>query len=102
MTPLHTAPSALSISPELQGERFDAIERLVVAPSAGVFEPTAAFAPGSRVQQGQVIGHLSSGADRTPVVSPFAGRTGASLAWAGERVVTHQPVLWLSAGTPNP
>lgn len=84
---------------DVQGERFEAVERLVVAPVAGVFEPAAAFAPGSHVRQGQIVGHLGSGNDRTPVVSPFAGSTGAALAWAGERVMPHQPLMWLSAGT---
>ena len=87
---------------DIQGERFEAIERLVVAPAAGVFEPVAALAPGSHVSQGQVVGHLASGTERTPVVSPFAGRTGEHLAWAGERLVSHQPVMWLRAGTPGP
>lgn len=104
MTPLTTAPLATHTpdGTEIQGERFEAIERLVVAPAAGVFEPTAAFAPGTQVNRGQVIGHLATGSERTPVVSPFAGRTGAPLAWAGERVISHQPVMWLSAGTPSP
>lgn len=85
-----------------EGERFEAVERLVIAPVAGIFEPAGSFAPGSHIRQGQIVGHLASGSDLTPVVSPFAGRTGAPLAWAGERVMSHQPVMWLSAGTPSP
>jgi hypothetical protein len=58
--------------------------------------------PGRRIQIGQVVGHLSSGATRTPIVSPFAGESGEALAWSGERLVSHQPVMWLSTGLGAP
>jgi len=86
-----------SVAADVEGERFAAVERLVVAPRGGVFQPAALSNPDS-IFAGQVIGHLTSGAERTPVVSPFAGRRGATLAWTGERLVTHQPVMWLSVG----
>ena len=81
----------------MQGEQFEAVERLVVAPSAGVFEPAPISSCGS-IEAGQIVGHLMSGSERTPVVSPFAGRRGATLAWNGERMVSRQPVMWLSVG----
>ena len=87
---------------DVQGERFNAPARLVVAPTGGVFEPAADLRPGRQIQAGQVVGHLSTGTDRTPIVSPFAGRSGEALAWSGERLVSYQPVMWLSttAGAP--
>jgi len=86
---------------DIQGERFHAVERLVVAPSAGIFEPAADVRAGSAIAAGQVVGHLTSGVDRAPIVSQFDGHTGAALAWSGERVVGHQPVLWLSVAGPS-
>lgn len=87
---------------DVQGEQFQSPARLVVAPSAGVFEPAGDLRPGREIQVGQVVGHLNSGQNRTPIVSPFAGHSGEALAWSGERLVSHQPVMWLStsAGTP--
>ena len=87
---------------DVQGERFQSAARLVVAPAAVVFEPVGDLRPGREIQVGQVVGHLNSGQSRTPIVSPFAGQSGEALAWSGERLVSHQPVMWLSteAGTP--
>lgn len=87
---------------DVQGERFQSAARLVVAPTGGVFEPSGDLRPGRQIQVGQVVGHLHSGQNRTPIVSPFAGQSGEALAWSGERLVSYQPVMWLSteAGTP--
>lgn len=79
-----------------QGELLEADARLVVAPGTGVFQPASALAAGEPVRAGQVIGHVHSGVQSTPVVSPFSGQAGATLAWPGERLTTHQPVMWLS------
>ena len=103
MTTLTTSSlsaSARRTAPE--GERLEADTRLVVAPDAGVFEPAIDLAAGNRVAAGQVVGHLTSGPSRLPVISPFSGRSGAAMAWHGERLQAHQPVMWLSldAGTP--
>ena len=86
----------------LQGELFHAAERLVVAPTGGVFEPAMDLGRGRRIEVGQVVGHLRSGSTRTPIVSPFAGQSGEALAWSGERLVSHQPVMWLSTGIGAP
>lgn len=91
-----------SSSSEIQGEHFAARERLVIAPQSGIFEPAGAIRTGAPVSAGQVVGHLTNGRERTPVVSPFAGTTGASLALAGERLISHQPVMWLSLGSDAP
>ena len=86
----------------VQGEQCEAPARVVIAPGAGVFQPQATLASGTMIHKGQIIGHLTSGEVRTPVVSPFAGQTGAALAWAGERLSTHQPVMWLSLASDAP
>ena len=96
-------PVTTSASPShAEGERLEADTRLVIAPDAGVFEPAADLATGRRIEAGQVIGHLRSGNQSVPVVSPFTGRSGDALAWKGERLTAHQPVMWLSleAGRP--
>jgi len=79
-----------------QGELLEADARLVVAPGTGIFEPTYEVAAGEQVRVGQVLGHVHSGVQSTPVISPFSGQAGAPLAWPGERLTTHQPVMWLS------
>lgn len=85
-----------------QGERLEADTRLVVAPDAGVFEPALDLTSGRQIQAGQVIGHLHSGSQSVPVVSPFSGRSGDALAWQGERLTAHQPVMWLSLDAGRP
>ena len=57
---------------------------------------------GRRIPAGEVIGHVLSGSQSTPVVSPFTGATGAVLAWSGERLSAHQPVMWLSVDDGRP
>jgi len=101
-TSTRTSSNRRSVPTALQGELFHASERLVVAPTGGIFEPAMDLRPGRRIQIGQVVGHLSSGATRTPIVSPFAGESGEALAWSGERLVSHQPVMWLSTGLGAP
>lgn len=88
--------------PDTLGERLEADARLIVAPGSGVFEPARDFRSGNQINAGQVIGHLTTGSQSVPVVSPFSGQTGDALAWSGERLSAYQPVMWLSvdAGTP--
>lgn len=102
-TTITLAPtSRRSVPAALQGELFQAAERLVVAPTGGVFEPAMDLRPGRDIEVGQVVGHLNSGSTRTPIVSRFAGQSGEALAWSGERLVSHQPVMWLSTGNGAP
>jgi len=91
--------AAASVGADVEGERFESTARLVIAPTGGVFEPAVSLSSGSKIAAGQVVGHLTGGAGRTPVISPFAGQTGAPLAWAGERLVAHQPIMWMSIGS---
>ena len=73
------------------GELLYAIERLIVSPATGVFEPLAGLDAGAPVEQGQMVGSVGS----TEVRSPFAGSLQGLLALAGERVNTSQPLAWL-------
>lgn len=74
-----------------EGEFLYAIERLVVSPSTGVFEPLVGLDLGSAITAGQLVGHVGS----VDVRSPFSGSMQGMLALAGERVTTSQPIAWL-------
>ena len=82
------------------GEHFQAPERMVISPCAGVFEPIAGAVTascrgrGSALEVGTVVGSVNG----HEVRSPFAGRFMAMLALPGERVRPGQPVAWLRAG----
>jgi [acyl-carrier-protein] S-malonyltransferase len=76
--------------PLREGEHLFASERLVVSPAAGVFHP-GDVEPGASLAVGDVVGTVG----QTDVRTPFAGRVQGMLAFAGERVMTSQPILWL-------
>ena len=74
-------------------ETFQADERIIVSPSAGVYEPLDGP---SQIEAGDVIGHISApGQELVPVRSPFAGRLIEVVAWRGERVLPRQRIAWL-------
>ena len=77
------------------GELLYAIERLIVSPATGVFEPLSDLENGVPVERGQKVGSVGT----TDVRSPFAGSLQGLLALAGERVNTSQPLAWLRAST---
>ena len=80
------------------GETLSVIERLIVAPTTGVFCPRdghEARHPGDVVNRGDTIGSVWSLGVSTPVQSPFEGRLVAILASEGERLRPGQPVAWL-------
>jgi len=78
-----------------EGEIFEATERVVVAPMAGVFHPAPV---GHRVGVGDVLGHVQvSGTELIAVTSPFAGELVEVVAWPGERLTAQQRVAWLRA-----
>jgi biotin carboxyl carrier protein len=82
----------------IQGERMHVPERLVVAPSAGVFRglgEETLTAEGDLVTPGQSIGVIESAGTTTPVLSPFAGQMMGMLAESGQRLRAGQPVAWL-------
>ena len=74
-----------------EGESLYAYERLVVAPTAGVFTPARPDCKGSRILTGAVLGEVNG----EPVRSPFSGVVMDYLAVEGERVTTNQPIAWL-------
>ncbi len=78
-----------------EGELLYAIERLIVSPSAGVFEPVDGLETGRHVDRGELVGSVGNQAVR----SAFAGSLEGLLALAGERVTTSQPLAWLRAET---
>jgi [acyl-carrier-protein] S-malonyltransferase len=79
------------------GERLHVSERVVVSPSAGVFQPAplsdAAGAEGEALTVGGLLGTVGD----DEVRSPFAGWLMGLLAMPGERVTPGQPIAWLRA-----
>jgi biotin carboxyl carrier protein len=84
------------------GEVLAVPERVIVAPTVGVFRPLAETdvdltetADGTVITAGQAIGVVEGPGSSTPVRSPFGGFLVAMLARRGERVREGQPVAWL-------
>lgn len=80
------------------GETLSVPERLIVAPTTGVFRPLGgpdAICEGALVHRGDVIGAVQSRDSSTPVQSPFEGMLVTILAFEGERLRQGQPVAWL-------
>jgi biotin carboxyl carrier protein len=78
------------------GEALTVPERMIVAPSVGVFRPLAALAAeGDDLIEGQSIGVVEGPGTATPVRSPFAGRLAGMIAQPGQRLREGQPVAWL-------
>ncbi|HEX4491069.1 MAG TPA: hypothetical protein VH914_07690 [Acidimicrobiia bacterium] len=75
------------------GELLDVPERMIVAPSVGVFRPTVA--PDIDVDAGEEIGVVEGPGVSMPVCSPFRGRLCGMLAHPGERLREGQPIAWL-------
>lgn len=74
-------------------ETFQASERVIVSPAAGVYEPVEGP---SQIQKGAIIGHITAaGRHLVPVRSPFSGRLVEIVAWSGERVLPRQRIAWL-------
>ncbi len=75
-----------------QGELLYVSERVVISPSAGVFEPAPdGPGPGDRIEVGTILGTVAG----TDVLAPFAGTLQGCLAQSGERVQAGQPIAWL-------
>ncbi len=96
--------SQSSLTPHVeqhQGEHLYISERMVVAPQAGIFEPSSALAESigsakehsslATISVGQPIGTISG----SEVRSPFAGELMGMIAMSGERVTIGQPIAWL-------
>jgi biotin carboxyl carrier protein len=67
---------------------------MIVAPSAGVFRPTA-NEPGATLLEGDVVGVVEGPGTEEPIRSPFEGTLMGMLAHSGERLREGQPVAWL-------
>ena len=86
------------------GERFHMTERLVVSPTAGLFEPAPGldgYLPGGVGRSTDPVlvrvGGLLGSVGRTEVRSAFSGTLEGVLVLAGERVSRGQPIVWLRA-----
>ncbi len=82
------------MSPTLYGELLDVPERVIVAPSVGIFRPSV-VADGAVVDAGEEIGVVEGLGVSIPVLSPFRGMLIGMLAFPGERLREGQPVAWL-------
>ena len=78
-------------SQQHEGEHLFAVERLVVSPAAGVFQPAGDLRDGTLIAVGTVVGHIAE----VEVRSPFAGVLQSYIAVEGERVTLRQPIAWL-------
>ena len=78
-----------------EGELLYAVERLIVSPTTGTFEPAAGLSVGDRIGRGEQIGSVGE----VDVRSAFEGSLQGLLALAGERVTTSQPLAWLRAAS---
>jgi multidrug efflux pump subunit AcrA (membrane-fusion protein) len=76
----------------MEGEQLRVLERLIVAPALGVFEPVDGQ---DAVNEGEAVGHVVVSGERIPVRSRFTGALIGMLAVDGERVREGQPVAWL-------
>ncbi len=74
-----------------EGELLYAIERLVVSPTTGVFQPLDDLDKGKQLSRGDILGSVGD----AEVRSAFAGSLQGLLAMPGERVTTSQPLAWL-------
>lgn len=90
-------PFAYEVDP---GEGLEVEERLIVAPSLGIFQPLDNSLTSHAVAEGEAIGTVQSvGAETKTVRSPHAGWLLGLLCQAGERVRAGQPVAWLRAAS---
>jgi [acyl-carrier-protein] S-malonyltransferase len=74
-----------------EGEHLSLTVRMVVSPTAGIYQPVGAAANGATIGVGGLMGHVGT----TEVRSPFGGTISGMLAVAGERVTNGQPIAWL-------
>jgi biotin carboxyl carrier protein len=77
------------------GEGLLVPERMIIAPSVGVFRALDDLDEGDIVGVGQTVGVLDGPGTSTPVCSPFRGRLVGMLVHPGERLREGQPVAWL-------
>ena len=76
------------------GEGLLVPERMIVAPTVGVFRPVDLPAD-ALVEPGHTIGIVDGPGTSTEIASPFGGRLVGVLVRPGERLREGQPVAWL-------
>src|SRR5262249_35395529 len=76
------------------GETLLVPERMIVAPSVGLFRP-ADTVEGSHVDAGQTIGVVDGPGTSMPIETPFTGKLVAMLWHTSKRLREGQPVAWL-------
>jgi biotin carboxyl carrier protein len=84
--------------PEPMAEDLHVPERLIAAPTAGVFRaaaPDVVTAEGEIVYTGQRVGTIEVTDGVVPVTSPHTGFLMGLLALPGERVRANQPLAWV-------
>ncbi len=79
---------------DLEGERVAMVERMIVAPAVGVFQPLGLEA-GATVSVGEIVGVVEGPGTREPVRSAFSGVVMGFMAHAGERLREGQAVAWM-------
>jgi biotin carboxyl carrier protein len=80
------------------GEALSVLERIVLAPAAGVFRPhppQTVTTEGEIVHRGQEIGVIESAGVSIPVQSQFTGLLMGIMVLEGKRVRLGEPVVWL-------
>ena len=78
----------------IEGEHLSMTVRMVISPSAGIYQPVPSATSGTAVDVGGLLGHVGE----SEVRSAFSGNISGMLALAGERVTIGQPIAWLDAG----
>ena len=78
----------------IEGEHLSMTVRMVISPSAGIYQPVPSATSGTPVDVGGLLGHVGE----SEVRSAFSGNISGMLALAGERVTIGQPIAWLDAG----
>ena len=87
---------------DIHAEDLHVPERLIEAPTAGVFRtapPEVVTSEGEIVQAGQVLGSIEAMGESVPVTSPHTGFLMGLLAFPGERVRSAQPLAWVRVTT---
>jgi len=79
---------------DLPGELLAVPDRLIVAPTAGRFRPTAG-PPGTEIVAGDTIGLIEGPGSSAPVESRFSGVLMAVFAQSGERLREAERVAWV-------
>ena len=77
------------------GESLTIRERMIVAPSAGIFRLTALAYCGAFIAEGDEIGVVVGPGSSQSVLSPFEGTLMGVLAVAGQRLRAGDPIAWL-------